>query len=186
MHKLVSFTTLFSVFLMIGCAPRHLKHNVSPTKRQPVLQQSHTRFQQGERNISHPKIRQFLDNIKYYLGTPYRFGGGSRLGMDCSGFVSTIFRESFNIELPHNAHKIYQKCQKLAHEELTLGDLVFFRTSNKRKINHVGIYLAENYFVHSSVRYGVVISELTDNYYRLRFAGASRVIDLKNSSFGDK
>ena len=124
------------------------------------------------------KTKEFLKNIKYYLGTPYQYGGSSRQGMDCSGFVSVIFKESFDIDLPHNAQQIYQKCQKLAPRELKLGDLIFFRVAKSKKIDHVGIYLVKNYFVHASVSYGVVVSELTEKYYRSRYAGAGRIVDF--------
>ncbi len=120
-------------------------------------------------------IYNFLNHIKVYLGTPYQHGGYSNEGMDCSGFVSTVFNECFKIELPHNAYQIYEGCQKIKRSELNLGDLVFF--SNRRKIDHVGIYLVKNYFVHASASYGVIVSELTDIYYRSRFWAAGRIFN---------
>jgi len=186
MTRLTFLISSLCVFLIFGCAPRHIRHNVPPSNRQKIIRKSHNRLQEGERKNRDITIRKFLNHIKSYLGTPYKFGDDSRFRMDCSGFVSTIFRESFDIELPHNAYQIYQRCQKVSNDELNLGDLVFFRTTNNHNINHVGIYLVDSYFAHASVSYGVIISELTENYYRLRYAGAGRIVDLRTESFDDR
>ena len=148
--------------------------------------ESHLNLQENQNHNYPERVKIFLDQIKFYLGTPYKYGGTSRQGMDCSGFVSVVFRESFDIELPHNASQIYRKSQKISPRELNLGDLVFFRTSRARKINHVGIYLVQNYFVHASVSRGVVVSELTAKYYRSRFAGGGRIINLGKISLDNR
>ena len=72
---------------------------------------------------------------------------------------------------------MYDKnCEKISKENLMEGDLVFFKTSKKRqRINHVGLYLKNNKFLHSSVKKGVIISDLTEPYYRNCFVGAGRV-----------
>ncbi|UCE05705.1 MAG: C40 family peptidase [bacterium] len=186
MNRLTFLISLLCVFLIIGCAPRHLKYRIPPVNRKEVLRESNTHMKGIERKSWDIKIRQFLYRIRFYLGTTYKYRGNSRQGMDCSGFVSTVFRESFNIELPHNAFQIYQNCQKISNDELTLGDLVFFRTANSKRINHVGIYLVENCFAHASLSYGVIISELTENYYRSRYAGAGRIVEIKIAPFDDR
>jgi len=169
---ILPLTVIISAYL-VQCTG----YRVPYVNRTKVVREPHLKLPESEQNIYHEKTREFLNHIKYYLGTPYQYGGQSRQGMDCSGFVTVIYQESFDIELPHNAHQIYRKCQKIASQRLRLGDLVFFRVAKSRKIDHVGIYLAKNYFVHATVSRGVVVSELTEKYYRSRFAGAGRVID---------
>ncbi len=153
--------------------------------RKKVIRESHLKMRESEQNIYREQPRKFLNHIKYYLGTPYQYGGKSRQGMDCSGFVTVIYWESFDIELPHNAQQIYRECQKILPQQLKLGDLVFFRVAKSKKIDHVGIYLVKDYFVHASVNHGVVVSELTEKYYCSRFVGAGRVIDF-GTNFSDE
>lgn len=124
--------------------------------------------------------QRLLNQIKIYLGTPYRYGGNSASGMDCSGLVATVFKGAFGIDLPHNADQLYRTSVRVKKKELYLGDLVFF--TNRTGIDHVGIYLIKNYFVHASISSGVKISHLNDHYYRSRFRGAGRIIDLNPRS----
>lgn len=183
MHKLNRLTVWLFISIIAGSAFQCLNPRGTIINRRPAVRQSRLPHQPGEKNDYHLKIREFLNNIKYYIGTPYHYGGDSRQGMDCSGFVTVIFKQSFDIDLPHSAHQIYKDCQKIAPNELHLGDLVFFRMTKTKKIDHVGIYLVKNYFVHASSSYGVVVSELTEKYYRSRFAGAGRIINLEAARF---
>ncbi len=185
-RRLIILMIWLKALFIISCAPRSLKPRISHAERQKIFQESNSKMQEIDRNIRNIKIKQFLHKIRFYLGTPYRFGGHSRYGMDCSGFVKTIFYESFSIDLPHNAYQIYQACQNLSTTELNLGDLVFFRNSHTGNINHVGIYLIDDYFVHSSLSYGVIISNLKEDYYQSRYAGAGRMINLKTEFLDDK
>ena len=173
MSRLAFLTTVLIVSMLIGCTTFY---QVRQADRQKVLQSSQSRLEQETSNNSDTIARKFLNQIKFYLGTPYKFGGDSRNGMDCSGFVATVFFECFNIELPHNAYQIFQNCQQIPGQELRLGDLVFFR--NHGKMDHVGIYLVKDYFVHASVSYGVIVSQLSEKYYRSRYFAAGRIVDF--------
>ncbi len=121
------------------------------------------------------------DEIPMYavslVGSPYRLGGTSpETGVDCSGFVGHVFRQAAGVELPRDSRSISEAAQPLAQDELRPGDLVFFNTLN-RAFSHVGIYLGDDRFVHaSSSRTGsVMVSKLSDRYWRERFDGARRV-----------
>lgn len=115
-------------------------------------------------------------SIQSFLGTPYAWGGRTRRGTDCSGFVQAVFAEA-GITLPRSSRQQWKIGRKVAVDALRRGDLVFFRTSGQR-ISHVGIVVdgARRLFVHASSSRGVVRSDLGAKYYRLRFAGARRVI----------
>ncbi len=110
-----------------------------------------------------------------FLGMPYRFGGSSLegKGIDCSAFVQKIYR-MFNVELPRSAREQAKVGVKIEKDELTEGDLVFFRTY--RSFGHVGIYIGNNEFVHASTRGKIVrIDSMDMPFYKKRFQRAVRV-----------
>lgn len=112
------------------------------------------------------------------VGTPYRLGGNSpQQGLDCSGFVGHVFRQTLGLQLPRESLAMSHAAQPLDRHELQPGDLVFFNTLN-RAYSHVGIYLGDDRFVHasSSRTGGVMVSRLGDTYWRTRFDGARRVL----------
>ncbi len=169
MHHAINMTIVLIVLSSFSCS-HPMVHRREETdriwlQRQFVAKDSVQIMQQ-----------KLLNQIKVYLGTPYRYGGDSSDGMDCSGLVSTVFKEAFGIDIPHNAYQLYQASQRIKKNDLYLGDLVFF--TNRRSIDHVGIYLIKNYFVHASTSSGVKISNLNDRYYRSRFRGGGRIINL--------
>lgn len=122
------------------------------------------------------KKRDFLDEIISYLNTPYRYGGNSRSGIDCSAFTQNVFGNSLKVNIPRTAREQY-KTWKIFNDkqELKFGDLIYFNTSDYYFPGHVGIYLDDNLFAHASSSRGVVVSSLENNYYSERFVGANRV-----------
>ncbi len=138
------------------------------------------REEDNRREIVRPDFvhRNLLNIINSYVGTPYRFGGDSRYGMDCSGFIKTVFLEAYRLELPHNSTQLYQISDAVSEDDLRVGDLVFFDTNFNNQINHVGIYVGENSFAHASSTRGVVISKMSKQYYQRRFVGAGRVVNF--------
>lgn len=114
-----------------------------------------------------------LAHIDEWYGTKYRMGGTTKVGIDCSAFVQTIYLSAFAVSLPRTAREQYNTSRIISATELKEGDLVFFNTTGG--ISHVGIYLQNNKFVHASSSYGVIISDMFDPYYVRRFVGAGRV-----------
>lgn len=112
---------------------------------------------------------------KKLLNIPYRFGGNSIMGIDCSAFVKKVYG-LIGIDLPRSARLQFKEGEPIDKESLTIGDLVFFRTYASFP-SHVGIYLGNNLFIHASSKdRKVSISSLTTPYYVKRFIGAKRFI----------
>lgn len=108
------------------------------------------------------------------LDIPYRFGGSTFMGIDCSGYVQKVFG-FLDIPLPRTAREQFDIGEPVAREELSIGDLVFFRTYASFP-SHVGIYLGNNLFIHASSRSRKVsIDSLDTPYYIKRFIGAKRL-----------
>lgn len=114
--------------------------------------------------------------IEDWWGTRYRYGGTTKTGVDCSAFTGALNREVFGINLPRTARDQYAACDKIDREDLREGDLVFFNT--RGGISHVGVYLGNNYFVHSSVHSGVTISSLDETYYSKKYIGGGRLASV--------
>ena len=115
---------------------------------------------------------------KSFMGAPYRYGGESVRGLDCSAFVKKIY-DIFDVQLPRSAREQYCVGPKIAREELSVGDLVFFRTKRFAKYpTHVGIYIGDGNFIHSSSAHdemGVKIDSLKTDFYSRTFLGGTRI-----------
>lgn len=123
--------------------------------------------------VTDDRLLQVLD---HWYGTRYRYGGETRRGIDCSAFTQAFMLSYFDYELPRTAGEQYAVCKHVKKRKLRQGDLVFFRTNGpKSGITHVGVYLVNNRFVHSATSTGVRISDLNDDYYKEKYAGAGRI-----------
>ena len=109
-----------------------------------------------------------------WIGTPYRFGGSSKKGIDCSAFTKELYSEVFNLDIKRNSRDIFSMVSPVGKEELKEGDLVFFKI-HSRRISHIGIYLGNNRFAHASSK-GVAISSLDDAYYSRYFYKGGRLL----------
>lgn len=121
------------------------------------------------------RLQELVQAAMTYLGTPYRRGGSSRRGLDCSGLVGAVYAQQ-GLLVPRTAAEQFGEGIPVAQDDLRPGDLVFFRDTYKRGISHVGIYVGDGRFIHAAGRRrGVVVSELASAYYRSRYAGARRL-----------
>lgn len=112
-----------------------------------------------------------------WLNVPYRYGGTTRAGLDCSGLTGNIFMKIYGIRLERSSAGIADKnVKKVSKSKLTTGDLVFFATSkNKKRVSHVGIMLNNKQFIHASTSKGVIVSSLDEAYYVRTFVKGGRV-----------
>lgn len=109
-----------------------------------------------------------------WLGTPYKYAGTTKKGIDCSGFTKAVLRDSYSLQLSGGSRDIYTRCTPVDAKNLREGDLVFFKI-NKSNISHVGIYLQDGYFAHASVTRGVMINHLSEDYYKKYFYSGGRL-----------
>jgi probable lipoprotein NlpC len=117
------------------------------------------------------KLRQAA---RQWLRTPHRLGGSDRRGIDCSGLVKVLYDDLFQLDLPRTTRLQARKGRAVASGKWIAGDLLFFKPNDKG--NHVGIYLADREFLHATTRRGVIVSELSEPYWRECYWKARRVL----------
>jgi cell wall-associated NlpC family hydrolase len=119
---------------------------------------------------------RMMREISKHMGVPYRLGGESDQGMDCSGYTMVVYEKSLGKKLPRTSAEQSKMGRSVEPADLKFGDLVFFNTTGE-PASHVGIYLGDDLFAHASVSLGVTISSLESAYYQKRYEGARRIVD---------
>ncbi|MGL5937642.1 MAG: C40 family peptidase [Phocaeicola sp.] len=122
------------------------------------------------------------DNHKLYIesahwiGVPHRIGGTTKKGVDCSGLTMRLYKKVYHKSLERNSNEqLTKNCHRIAKSKLCEGDLVFFHNGKKKKqASHVGIYLKDNLFIHTSTSRGVMVSSLNESYYKKHWLAAGR------------
>lgn len=126
------------------------------------------------------RVKKVIQVAESYLGTKHRLGGLSKSGIDCSGLVYTAFKEN-RVQLPRTAYEMSRRGKKIKPKKAESGDLIFFSTGKKRKINHVGIITKVSkkgiVFIHTSSSKGVIYTKLSSSgYWGKRFKSIIRVL----------
>ena len=120
-----------------------------------------------------------VEYSKQYIGTPYVWGGTDlTAGVDCSGFIYSVYKH-FGITLNRTSRDMYTQGTPVSKTELVPGDLLFFNTGGDSVISHVGMYIGEGQYIHSTngAGNGVTISSLSDNYSTTTYVGAKRILE---------
>lgn len=125
-----------------------------------------------ESNITNGRLYTFIDQ---WMGTPYRFGGLDKEGIDCSGFALLLEQQVYGINLPRMTSQQVTNIKRKYEEQLQEGDLVFFDFDGK-KFSHVGIYLQNDYIVHASTKKGIMLVKLHDPAMYKYFSRCGSVI----------
>ena len=188
-------TLLFTclTLLLTGCAGRapvdpesnpetpataRAKQKASPGSAPPDLQsQQELDALVAEVMSEAPPLRVSLEaQHEDWKGVPYRYGGLSPRGGDCSGFVYLTFLSRLGMEVPRTTTELLQSGEKVKRDEIQVGDLVFFRTGPGNR--HVGIYMGNGDFLHASSSQGVMTSSLSNPYWHRRYWQARRLAGL--------
>ncbi len=165
------------IFLNIKCLGRGtdtLSESASADPAQEQLQLCFIYSNLLGFNIDHVDNPRLYEGVNEWLGTPYRYSGNTRKGVDCSGLVCELYKDCYGKVLTGCASDMYKNSEQISRSELREGDLVFFKIRKKR-ISHVGVYLGQNRFVHASLQNGVIVSNLDDPYYEKYFYRAGRI-----------
>ena len=127
-------------------------------------------------SVSESSLRSaLLRHFNQWEGTPYRFGGNSRYGVDCSGFVHIAFRDALGIEVPRSTELLSHAGHPVSSRNLVAGDIIIFRIPHAKL--HAGIYVGNGQFIHASKSHGVMLSRLSNPYWSDLYIKSVRVID---------
>ncbi len=130
-------------------------------------------------NSRSTKLQKLLNVAKSYLGTPYRTGGTTKSGMDCSGYTMTCFKEALSVSIPRVSRDQTTAGTAIAYADIQAGDLMFFATGTPGRINHVGIASRiENgvvYFLHASSSRGIMETNMSLDYWKKAYMTARNV-----------
>jgi murein DD-endopeptidase / murein LD-carboxypeptidase len=116
----------------------------------------------SSREIKNSKLYSFISE---WYGVPYKYSGCHKSGVDCSCFAGILYETVYGKKTSRTASEIFSECEKINPDEAKEGDLIFFKI-NGNSISHVGIYLKNRCFVHSSTSKGVVINSIEEAYYK--------------------
>lgn len=168
--------------LLLGLASCH---SSKKTARVPYADDIYANVQMGGNASETTPIDRLLAEAYSWKGTPYKSGGHSRKGTDCSGYTMEVYRTALGVELPRNSAKQFDACDKVKKSKIQPGDLLFFHPSKKGKISHVGIYVGDNKMLHASSS-GVMESDITLPYWEKCYHNAGRVkmkdVSITNTS----
>lgn len=174
--KRIIFPFLTVLLLLTGCKSKSKAVLETPDTYPLPIEASKPKTKPDSKRSLRDAI---VEEAHRWVGTPYKYAGTTRQGTDCSGMVWAIYRDVAGIAIPRNSVKQFEYCRPLQRKELRPGDLVFFNTAgNGTRVGHVGIYIGNESFIHSSSSRGVRISTFDDPYYAKIYNRGGRVPEL--------
>lgn len=174
MKKLTLAIALFLSVLAAQAQTKNVPTQVADKEEQEGLAKDYLSQIMGVA-VSATSNMKLFHFVYDWIGTPYRFGGSSRKGIDCSAFTKQLYSDVFNLTIRRSSRDIFSMVNPVGKDDLKEGDLVFFKI-HSRSISHIGIYLGNNRFAHASSK-GVAISSLDDAYYSRYFYKGGRLIE---------
>lgn len=127
--------------------------------------------------VSPTSPREASTFFREWKGTPYKYGGTTKAGVDCSALVLHFYADIYRLQLKRVTRDQYKQGIPVSKQKLQFGDLVFFKNSRKNApVDHVGVYAGNGRFFHASTSRGATFSNLSDSYYKARYVGARRLV----------
>jgi len=175
LRKIFTIVLLITLVQLIACslrpAPRFYTES-EPEKKVALTRQLEEENQSGTSAL----VEKFKPSIQKFWKAPYKWGGDTPSGTDCSGMIATIYRETVGLSLPHSAVQQYRGGSPVNLKDLSFGDLVFFNNGNHRGPDHVGLYIGSGYFLHATVSQGVILSKISKSPWNRWYVGARRYL----------
>ncbi len=169
-HILI-FLCAATIVMLTGC-----KSSRTATSHTAKKSQTLTHLSKNELSGHHPVTARLLSEADKWIGTPYKFAGTDRNGVDCSGFTLNVFKNALDIKLPRNSAAQFEWCTPVRRADLMAGDLVFFSTNSGKKINHVGLYVGDGRIIHASTsKRAVILASMDAKWFVDHYCGSGRV-----------
>lgn len=165
MKKSFVWLFLLSALLLAGCASKH-----------PATPARHIERISHAVPVSNDQTQRIVREARSWIGTPYRYGGQTLAGTDCSGMVMMLYSQVYGLQIPRSSAQQREYALPIAERELKPGDLVFFCTAGGSTVSHVGLYIGSRKMIHASSSQGVIESNLDEKYYRQKFHSAGRIV----------
>lgn len=190
-YRLAALSSMLLALLTLGCASTPPAQSRLTIQEQAALRVSHARLADLESALERARqaaslrarheqqVERLLERGFKLVGTRYRYGGTTvQSGFDCSGFIGYLFRNEAGLHLPRSTGQMIRyAAPKVARHELEPGDIVFFSVRRKGQVDHAGIYIGDNRFIHSaSQSSGVRVDRLDRGYWASRYLQAKRVL----------
>jgi lipoprotein Spr len=185
LKHLTYISFLAALTLMASCGSSRNSSKIISGSQATRIEKSGNRA--GKSDNDRKVANALIKEAKTWLGVPYRYGGTSKDGADCSGFIMSVFDKAANIKLPRDSRSQQQYCEAIDAKYLQPGDLVFFtgKTSGE-KVSHVGMFIGDNSIIHASTSRGVIISDLSENYYQSHYYSSGRIDQITYAYTGNK
>jgi lipoprotein Spr len=179
-NKFPEYTFLLLLFAVVFLSSCHSSKSTSKTastekgsasKSDKIKQKYAGVLNVKENEIDNVKLYAFIDE---WYGTPYKYGGQNKKGIDCSNFSAILYKQIYNVSIQGSSSAIFDQCKTISKKHLNEGDLLFFKIDDG-KISHIGVYLQNNKFVHATTKKGVMIDDMDEPYYKKYFYKVGRV-----------
>ena len=175
MLKQLFFIILLGFTIASCSTQKHIsKQNTRVNKSKVKTEKVDTGKQKKETSRKETSIKYKLEtHYSKYKGIPYKYGGTSVKGFDCSAFVQFTYKKLFKIDLPRTTGLMLKEGISVSKRKLQIGDLVLFRTS--KRYRHVGIFMGDNQFMHVSTKNGLMKSNLDNPYWLKHYLTSRRI-----------
>ncbi len=180
LHRLLYIIILSLLLLIYSCKTHNIvNNNAQKIKINSTAVNNKSFYKEYSIKLGYQLTgNEDMDYIKMvasWIGVPYKFGGCTREGIDCSCFVNTFYNDFFGITLKRRAEDMLSDIHTVDTTKLYMGDLIFFKITGQ-KVSHVGLYISKRRFIHASTSKGVMINSMDEPYYQKHYQGAGRVL----------